>query len=178
VTRRTWSPRGVTPVIRHHFNWKRCSMAAALGYHASDAERGPRLCFHVQQDSYNTQTLIGVLEQLAGFYAGQRVVLLWDGLGAGQGDDAAALVLADAPGHARAGQVGQPIEPVGVEAVQPLVHRLGVAAEPFGQLSDAGAVPAAGEDAGTLDPTGGRVPGSGEPAEGALLGLVGGCSGM
>jgi transposase len=57
-------------------------MAAALGYHASDAGRGPRLCFQVQKDSYNTQTLIGVLEQLAGFYAGHQVVLLWDGLGA------------------------------------------------------------------------------------------------
>ena len=82
VTRRTWSPRGVTPILRHRCNWKRASMAAALGYHASDADRGPRLCFHVQQDSYNTQTLIGVLEQLAGFYAAQQVVLLWDGLGA------------------------------------------------------------------------------------------------
>jgi hypothetical protein len=55
-------------------------MAAALGYHASDADRGPGLWFHVQNDSSNTQTLIGVLEQLAGFYAGQQVVLLWDGL--------------------------------------------------------------------------------------------------
>ena len=82
VTRRTWSPRGVTPILRHRCNWKRASMAAALGYHASDADRGPRLCFHVQKDSYKTQTLIGVLEQLAGFYAGQQVVLLWDGLGA------------------------------------------------------------------------------------------------
>jgi transposase len=57
-------------------------MAAALGDHASDADRGPRLCFHVQKDSSNTQKLIGVLEQLAGFYAGQQVVLVWDGLGA------------------------------------------------------------------------------------------------
>ena len=30
VTRRSWAPRGNTPVIRHHFNWKRCSMAAAI----------------------------------------------------------------------------------------------------------------------------------------------------
>jgi DDE superfamily endonuclease len=82
VTRRTWSPRGTTPILRHRCNWKRASMAAALGYHASDGERGPRLCFHVQKDSYNTQTLIGVLEQLGRFYAGQQVVLLWDGLGA------------------------------------------------------------------------------------------------
>jgi hypothetical protein len=73
---RTWSPRGVTPILRHRCNWKRASMAAALGYHASDADRGPRLCFHVQKGSYNTQTLIGVLEQLAGFYAGQQVVLV------------------------------------------------------------------------------------------------------
>jgi transposase len=37
-------------------------------------------CFHLQQPSYNTDTLIGVLDQLAAFYAGQRVVLIWDGL--------------------------------------------------------------------------------------------------
>jgi hypothetical protein len=80
VTRRTWSPRGVTPVLRHRCNWKRASVAAALGYHASDAGRGPRLCFHVQKDSYDTASLVGVLEQLKAFYQGQRVVLLWDGL--------------------------------------------------------------------------------------------------
>ena len=53
-------------------------MAAALGYHVDgDAAR---LCFHLQQPSYTTDRLIGVLEQLAGFYAGHKVVLLWDGL--------------------------------------------------------------------------------------------------
>jgi transposase len=78
--RRTWSPRGHTPVLRHRFGWKKASMAAALGYHASS--QGARLCFHLQQPSYNTDTLIGVLEQLAGFYTDQRVVLIWDGLSA------------------------------------------------------------------------------------------------
>ena len=39
-----------------------------------------RLCFHLQQPSYNTDLLIGVLDQLKRFYAGQRVVLIWDGL--------------------------------------------------------------------------------------------------
>jgi transposase len=76
--RRTWSPRGTTPVLRHRVAWKRASMAAALGYHPGGTKA--RLCFHLQQDAYDTDTLIGVLEQLAGFYAGQRVVLLWDGL--------------------------------------------------------------------------------------------------
>ena len=52
-------------------------MAAALGYRP-DASAA-RLCFHLQQPSYTTDTLIAVLEQLAFFYAGQRVVLIWDG---------------------------------------------------------------------------------------------------
>jgi hypothetical protein len=60
--------------------WKRASMAAALGYWPDGTKA--RLCFHVQQDSYDTDSLIGVLEQLAGFYAGHKVVLLWDGLSA------------------------------------------------------------------------------------------------
>jgi hypothetical protein len=78
--RRTWSVRGHTPVLRHPMAWKRASMAAALGYHP-DGTRA-RLCFHLQADSYDTDSLIKVLEQLAGFYQGQRVVLLWDGLSA------------------------------------------------------------------------------------------------
>jgi hypothetical protein len=78
--RRTWSVRGRTPVLRHRMAWKRASMAAALGYHPDGSKA--RLCFHLQQPSYDTDSLITVLEQLAGFYAGQRVVLLWDGLSA------------------------------------------------------------------------------------------------
>ena len=59
-------------------------MAAALGYRldATGAVASARLCFHLQADSYDTDSLIDVLEQLAGFYRGQRVVLLWDGLSA------------------------------------------------------------------------------------------------
>jgi hypothetical protein len=76
--RRTWSPRGRTPILRHRFGWKKASMAAALGYRPDGS--AARLCFHLQQPSYNTDTLIAVLDQLANFYAGQRVVLIWDGL--------------------------------------------------------------------------------------------------
>jgi hypothetical protein len=55
--------------------WKRASMAAALGYHPDGTKA--RLCFHLQADSYDTDSLIKVLEQLAGFYTGHKVVLLW-----------------------------------------------------------------------------------------------------
>jgi hypothetical protein len=81
--RRTWSPRGTTPILRHPMAWKRASMAAALGYRLgpdADGAIQARLCFHLQPDSYDTDSLIKVLEQLAGFYAGHRVVLVWDGL--------------------------------------------------------------------------------------------------
>ncbi|MFH8624070.1 transposase [Streptomyces vietnamensis] len=46
--RRTYAPRGRTPLLRHRLNWKRASMAGALGYHATYPDRGPRLCFPVE----------------------------------------------------------------------------------------------------------------------------------
>jgi DDE superfamily endonuclease len=58
-------------------------MAAALGYRYDlSGTMQARLCFHLQQPSHDTDTLIAVLEQLADFYAGHKVVLLWDGLSA------------------------------------------------------------------------------------------------
>jgi transposase len=78
VTRRTWAPRGVTPVIRHHFKWKRCSMAAALCYGSLGG--GAAVAFHHQPDAYNTDTLIQALSQLRRALGGQKATLLWDGL--------------------------------------------------------------------------------------------------
>ncbi len=80
--RRTYAPRGRTPTLRHRLNWKRASMAAALGYHSADRARGARLCFHLKPGSYDTTSLMEVLEQVKTFYAGQPVVLVWDGLSA------------------------------------------------------------------------------------------------
>jgi DDE superfamily endonuclease len=92
VTRRTWSPRGRTPILRHRCNWKRASMAGALGDHASDPTRGPRLWFAVHKDSHDTVSLIEVLTQLGAFYAGEQVVLLWDGLSAHWSHDMRAFI--------------------------------------------------------------------------------------
>ncbi|WP_329375880.1 transposase [Streptomyces sp. NBC_01351] len=80
--RRTYAPRGRTPLLRHRLNWKRASMAGALGYHSTDPDRGARLCFHLKPGSYDTAALIEVLEQMKVFYRGERVVLVWDGLSA------------------------------------------------------------------------------------------------
>jgi len=78
VTRRTWAPRGRTPVIDHHFNWKRANMAAALCYGSRGG--GAQLAFHRQPDAYDTATLIGALVELRRFLGGQKATLLWDGL--------------------------------------------------------------------------------------------------
>jgi transposase len=77
--RRTWAPRGRTPILRHRQrNWARLSMAAMCCYRP-DGTRA-RLAFHLQPGSYNDQLLIGVLGQLRRFLHGQKATLLWDGL--------------------------------------------------------------------------------------------------
>jgi transposase len=78
VVRRTWAPRGHTPIIRHHFKWKRASMAVALCYGSLGG--GAAVAFHHQQDAYDTDTLIGALGELRAFLGGQKATLVWDGL--------------------------------------------------------------------------------------------------
>jgi transposase len=78
VVRRTWAPRGCTPVIRHHFKWKRVSMAAGLCYGSRGG--GAQLAFHHHPDAYDTDSLIGALGELRQFLGGQKATLLWDGL--------------------------------------------------------------------------------------------------
>ena len=74
VTRRTWAPRGRTPVICHRFKWKRVSMAAGLCYGSRGG--GAALAFHHQVGAYDTDTLIGALEQLRRFLGGQKATLV------------------------------------------------------------------------------------------------------
>jgi transposase len=78
VLRRTWAPRGHVPTIRHRYNWKRASMAAALCYGSCGG--GASLAFHHQPGAYNTDTLIQALDQLRRFLGGQKATLVWDGL--------------------------------------------------------------------------------------------------
>ena len=75
--RRTWAPRGKTPVLRTHFNWKRLSMAAALVYApGGDA----RVAFASRPGSFDTESLIEFLTELHAELAGEKVTLIWDGL--------------------------------------------------------------------------------------------------
>jgi transposase len=76
--RRTWAPKGETPVLIHAFNWKKMSICAALGYRWDG--RGSRLFFQTRDGSYNTAGLIQFLGDLKRELRGQKAVLVWDGL--------------------------------------------------------------------------------------------------
>jgi transposase len=65
-------------VLVHPFNWKKASMAAALCYGVRGG--GAQLAFHVRAGSYDTDSLIQVLEGLRAFLGGEKATLLWDGL--------------------------------------------------------------------------------------------------
>ena len=76
--RATWAPKGKTPVLRHHFNWKRLSIATAIAYEpdASAAE----LVFQMRPGAYNDEALIEFLGQVHDLLRGRKVTLLCDGL--------------------------------------------------------------------------------------------------
>lgn len=76
--RRTWAPRGHTPVLVHAFNWKKMSLCAALAYRWDG--RSARLFFQMKPDSYDTTALIAFLTDLHKELRGQRIILIWDGL--------------------------------------------------------------------------------------------------
>src|SRR5438874_9425814 len=69
VVRRTWAPRGKTPVLRHTFNWKRISMAAALAYRWDGARS--RLYFQTREGSYNEESLIEFVRELRRHFRGE-----------------------------------------------------------------------------------------------------------
>ncbi len=76
--RRTWAPRGQTPVLIHSFNWKRMSVAAALAYRWDGQRCG--LFFQLRAGSYDTESLIGFLHELKQHFRGKKIILLWDRL--------------------------------------------------------------------------------------------------
>ena len=77
--RRTWAPRGQTPILRSRGNhWTKTSVAAALGFRWDG--RHTRLLARTKADSFNTQTLIAFLKDLKRFVHGAKVILIWDHL--------------------------------------------------------------------------------------------------
>ena len=76
--RRTWAPRGQTPIVVHPFNWKKLSICSVIAYWWNG--KRCRLFFRVVGGSYNDQKLISFLEQLLQQPRMVKRILLWDGL--------------------------------------------------------------------------------------------------
>jgi transposase len=76
--RRTWAPRGETPVLIHAFNWTKLSVATALAFRWDG--RRSRLFFQTQPGSYNERALIDFLKDLKRHCHRRRLILIWDGL--------------------------------------------------------------------------------------------------
>jgi hypothetical protein len=127
VVRRTWAPRGITPVLRHRFKWKRMSMAAALCYGSRGG--GAALAFYRHPDADDTNSLIDALGELRGFLGGEKATLVGDGLPAHPSKAMGAwlrrqrswLVVERLPGYAPdlKGGRGAVVQPQGRGAGQP-----------------------------------------------------------
>jgi transposase len=75
--RRTYAPRGQTPVLKEHFNWKRLSAIGAIAWRPQEA--ATRLFLTVRPGSISSPDVVEFLRSLRRHIRG-RVVVIWDGL--------------------------------------------------------------------------------------------------
>ncbi len=75
--RTTWSRVGVTPVIRHHFNWKRINSSGVITCEPDGSD--PEMLLSWQMESIDAESVVRFLADLKEHTQGP-LVLLWDGL--------------------------------------------------------------------------------------------------
>ena len=68
---RTWSPRGQTPILQHHFNWKSLSVIAGITFY--------NFYFQLHDHSIKSPQIIEFLRHLLRHVAG-NLLIIWDGL--------------------------------------------------------------------------------------------------
>lgn len=83
--RRTWAPRGRTPVIRAPARRTWLSLLACICYRPGRDR--VRLAHYARRGTWNTAALIEVLPRLRRFLHGEPAVLVWDNLAAHHSDD-------------------------------------------------------------------------------------------
>ena len=81
--RRTWSPRGQTPILVTPFNWKRLSAIASLI--TTPSARRVGLCLRLQPGTVKQPQILAYLRALKHHVRGRKVILLWDRLPAHRG---------------------------------------------------------------------------------------------
>ena len=68
---RTWAPRGVTPVLQHHFNWKQLAAIAGVSWY--------NIFFKLYPGSIKQEEVIDFLSHLLRYLKG-KIFVVWDGL--------------------------------------------------------------------------------------------------
>src|SRR5690349_3366484 len=71
--KRTWAPRGPTPILEFNFNWKRISAIAGVSF--------CELWFALHEGTIRAPQVIEFVKQLQA-RIGQKLLLIWDGLSA------------------------------------------------------------------------------------------------
>ena len=75
--RRTWGPRGQTPVLKEHLTWNNLSAIGALGLKPGHPRL--RLFLSLRRKAVNSQAVIDFLRSLRR-HVRDSVLLIWDGL--------------------------------------------------------------------------------------------------
>ena len=88
--RRTWAPKGQTPVLTHSFTWHKLSMNAGLAYEANGKPLA--VIFEIIPGAYDTTRILTFLRRLSRTFDGRRVYLIWDRLRAHRSKAVQALV--------------------------------------------------------------------------------------
>lgn len=68
---RTWAPRGETPVLQHHFNWKQLAAIAGVSWY--------NLFFKLYPGTIKQEEVVDFLRHLLRYLKG-KVLVVWDGL--------------------------------------------------------------------------------------------------
>src|SRR6266536_2046724 len=89
--RRTWAPRGKTPVLRHPYRrGKQISMCGLVAYRPGAGQGEPPAAwmgFDLLEGAYDTAAFIRVLDGLGHQVGHQPVTVIWDNLGAHHAGD-------------------------------------------------------------------------------------------
>ncbi len=76
--RRTWAPRGQTPLLIHAFNWKKLSVSVALGFRWDG--RRTALWFRTYPGSCTRYRVVEFLRALMRHLRRRKAILVWDQL--------------------------------------------------------------------------------------------------
>jgi|SRR5579862_2076255 len=90
--RRTWAPRGQTPIVRHKFNWERVHAVGALACCPDGSQA--QLLVYLQETAINAEAIIAYLSALHEHIPG-LIILLWDGLPSHRSKKVAAYLAAN-----------------------------------------------------------------------------------